>query len=651
MHGMLPTFVIGLREGVEAALIVSIIATFLRQEGRKDALRWVWVGVIAAAAICLAIGVLLQIIDEELPQKEQEGLETIVGAVAVGIVTWMVIWMRKHAAGLGAELRESTATALREGSVKALIGMAFFAVFREGLETAVFLLAVFQNTDNPGTAGTGAILGLLAAIVIGFAIYRGGVKLNLTRFFRFTGLVLALVAAGLVASTLHTAHEAGWVNFGQDQALDLTWLVVPGTWTAALLTGMLGLQPQPTTVEVVGYLLYAIPAVTYILLPARKKPAKEGHMKSTVVASALVVAALLLVACGSDDSGSAAPGTKQVAIKLTDAGCEPAQMKLDAGRVEFKVTNGGTGRVSEFEVLSGARILGEKENLVAGLSGSFTVNLKPGEYALSCPGGKTSATGVLTVGGSAAAAAGSDDPLLKSATASYASYVTSQSKTLVARTEKFVAAIKAGDVEQAKALFAATRAPYETIEPVAESFGNLDPEIDARVNDVEQGTPWTGFHKIEQGLWVKGSTKGLEPIADKLLADVKRLQAKTAGLTYQPEELANGANGLLDEVSASKITGEEDRYSHTDLSDFEANVAGSESAFGLLAPALKKSDPALAATIASRFDAVNAALAKLKQGEAFPSYDKVTSAQRKRLSQLVDALAEPLSKVASKLEA
>ncbi|HET6506493.1 MAG TPA: iron uptake system protein EfeO [Baekduia sp.] len=652
---MLPTFVIGLREGVEAALIVSIIATFLRQEGRQDALRWVWVGVLSAGAICLAIGVILQIIDEDLPQKQQEGLETIVGAVAVGIVTFMLVWMRKNAAGLGKELREHTASALRDGSVKALIGMAFFAVFREGLETAVFLLAVFQHTDDPATAGTGAILGLLAAIVIGFAIYRGGIKLNLTRFFRFTGLVLALVAAGLVASTLHTAHEAGWINFGQDQALDLTWLVVPGTWTAALLTGMLGLQPQPTTVEVVGYLLYAVPAITYILWPARKKkPAKEGRMKSTVIASTLVIAAaLLLAACGSDkSSGSAAGGgsTKQVAVKLTDAGCEPAQMKLDAGRVEFKVTNGGTGRVSEFEVLSGSRILGEKENLVAGLSGSFTVNLEPGEYALSCPGGKTNATGVLTVGGSAVAAAGSDDPLLKSATASYASYVTAQTKVLVSRTQKFVDAVKAGDLEQAKSLFASTRAPYETIEPVAESFGNLDPEIDARVNDVAKGTPWTGFHRIEQGLWVKKTTKGLEPIADKLLVDVKRLQTKTTGLTYQPEELANGANGLLDEVSASKITGEEDRYSHTDLSDFEANVAGSESAFGLLAPALKKSDPALATTIASRFDAVNAALDKLKQGGTFPSYDTVDSAQRKQLSQLVDALAEPLSKVASKLE-
>jgi len=650
---MLPTFVIGLREGIEAALIVSIIATFLRQEGRTDALRWVWVGVVSAAAICLAVGVGLELLNEELPQKEQEGLETVIGAIAVGIVTFMLVWMRRHAAGLSGQLRESTASALKDGSVKALIGMAFFAVFREGLETAVFLLAVFQNSDDPGTAGIGAILGIVCAIGIGYAIYRGGVKLNLQRFFRFTGVVLALVAAGLVASTLHTAHEAGWINFGQGQALDLTWLVVPGTWTAALLTGMLGLQPTPTNIEVIGYLVYAIPAVIYVLMPARKKPSKEQRMKNAALAAiVLTSAALLLVACGSDDNSSAgSAGAKQVAIKLTDAGCEPASLKLDAGRTEFKVTNAGTGRVSEFEVLSGARILGEKENLVPGLSGSFTINLKPGEYSMACPGGKTAATGVMNVGGTAVAETGANDPLLKSATQSYRSYVESKSAILVDRTEKFVAAIKAGDVAGAKAQFAATRAPYETIEPVAESFGSLDPEIDARVNDVEKGTPWTGFHKIEQGLWVKKSTKGLEPIADKLLADVKRLQTKTKGLTYQPEELANGANGLLDEVSASKITGEEDRYSHTDLSDFEANVEGSESAFGLLAPALRKTDPKLASTIATRFDAVNAELATLKQGGEFPSYNTVDDAERRKLSQLVNALAEPLSQVAAKLSA
>jgi high-affinity iron transporter len=266
---MLPSFVIGLREGVEAALIVGIIASFLRQEGRRDALRPMWLGVAAAIAICLAAGALLELLDEELPQRQQEGLETVVGVAAIGIVSFMIVWMRRHARGLSGQLRENARSALAAGSTAALVAMAFFAVIREGLETVVFLLAVFQNADEPLTAGAGALLGIACAIAIGFAIYSGGVRINLARFFRITGFVLVLVAAGLVATTLHTAHEAGWLNVGQGQALDLTWLVVPGSWTSALLTGMLGWQPQPTYIELIGYLVFLIPAAAYILWPPR----------------------------------------------------------------------------------------------------------------------------------------------------------------------------------------------------------------------------------------------------------------------------------------------------------------------------------------------------------------------------------------------
>jgi len=265
---MLPSFVIGLREGVEAALIVGIIAGFLRQEGRRDALRPMWLGVAAAIAICLAVGALLELLDEELPQRQQEGLETLVGVAAIAIVSFMIVWMRRHARGLSGQLRDSARSALASGSTAALVAMAFFAVIREGLETVVFLLAVFQNADEPLTAGAGALLGLACAIAIGFAIYSGGVRINLARFFRITGFVLVLVAAGLVATTLHTAHEAGWLNAGQGQALDLTWLVVPGSWTSALMTGMLGWQPQPTYIELIGYFAFLIPAAAYVLWPA-----------------------------------------------------------------------------------------------------------------------------------------------------------------------------------------------------------------------------------------------------------------------------------------------------------------------------------------------------------------------------------------------
>jgi high-affinity iron transporter len=270
---MLPTFVIGLREGVEAALIVGIIAAFLRKEGGRDgAMRGVWIGVTAAIAICICVGVALEIVNEDLPQRQQEGLETVIAALAVGAVTFMIVWMRRHARSIAGELRASAATALAAGTTTALVAMAFFAVIREGLETVVFLLAAFQNATNPTTAGLGALLGILCAVGIGVAIYRGGIKLNLTRFFRATGVVLVFVAAGLVASALHTAHEAGWVNFGQESAFDLSWLVVPGTWTASLLTGMLGLQPFPVVIEVVGYVAYAMPVLLYLLVPDRFRP-------------------------------------------------------------------------------------------------------------------------------------------------------------------------------------------------------------------------------------------------------------------------------------------------------------------------------------------------------------------------------------------
>jgi high-affinity iron transporter len=265
---VLPTFVIGLREGVEAALIVGIIAAFLRQEGRRDALRWMWAGVAIAAAICVAAGVTLELVSRDLPQRQQEMLETVVGAIAVAAVTIMIVWMRRNARGLRRALEGRASDALAEGSVIALVAMAFFAVIREGFETSVFLLAAFDSSSDPLAAGGGALLGVVLAVGIGYGIYRGGIRLNLARFFRVTGIVLVLVAAGLVATALHTAHEAGWLNSLQGQTVDLRWLVAPGTVRSSLLTGLLGFQPRPVTAEAIGYLVYAIPVAIYVLWPS-----------------------------------------------------------------------------------------------------------------------------------------------------------------------------------------------------------------------------------------------------------------------------------------------------------------------------------------------------------------------------------------------
>ncbi len=264
---MLPSLIITLREGVEASLIVGIIAAFLLKEGHREALKQMWLGVGIAVVLCMIVAVVLRVVDQQLPQREQEGLETVVGLVAVGMVTYMIVWMRRNAKGLRRTLERSTASAMVDGTALALVAMAFLAVMREGFETTVFLLAVFQDSNDTLAAGIGASMGLIAAILIGYAIYRGGIRINLSRFFRITGLVLVFVAAGLLTTSLHTAHEAGWFDGMQHQAMDLGWFVQPGTISGALLTGMLGLQPKPTIGETVIWLAYVVPMSIYVAWP------------------------------------------------------------------------------------------------------------------------------------------------------------------------------------------------------------------------------------------------------------------------------------------------------------------------------------------------------------------------------------------------
>ncbi len=273
---MLPTFVIGLREGLEAALIVGIIAAFLGQRAGgqqgRDALRQLWIGTAAAVTICIGIAIALQVISSDLPQRQQEGLETVVGALAVCMVTYMIIFMRRHARDLKGDLEGAAASALAAGSSRALVVMAFLAVLREGFETAVFLLATFHASGDATASWLGAVIGILLAGVIGYGIYRGGVRLNLSRFFRITGLVLVLVAAGLVMTAFHTANEAGWLTAGQAQAFDLSWLVRPGTPLSSLLTGVLGIQPYPAWIEVAAWLAYLVPMAIVVAWPARRRP-------------------------------------------------------------------------------------------------------------------------------------------------------------------------------------------------------------------------------------------------------------------------------------------------------------------------------------------------------------------------------------------
>ncbi|WP_017906880.1 iron uptake transporter permease EfeU [Pseudomonas asplenii] len=273
---MLVPFLIMLREGIEAALIVGIIASYLKQTGRGQWMPAVWIGVFLAAALALLVGGALELMSAEFPQKQQELFEGIVGLVAVGILSSMVFWMRKVSRSIKHSLYVSLDQALAGSrhQVWALIAMVFFAVAREGLETVFFLLAVFQQSEGPG-APIGALLGLVLAILVGFAIYTGSMRLNLGLFFRWTGLFILVVAAGILANSVQALHEAGLWNHLQEVVFDISATLPMDGPAGSVLAGMFGYQDAPTVSVLSAYLLYLVIALVMFFLPASPSASKQ----------------------------------------------------------------------------------------------------------------------------------------------------------------------------------------------------------------------------------------------------------------------------------------------------------------------------------------------------------------------------------------
>ncbi|GIF13411.1 iron uptake system protein EfeO [Actinoplanes teichomyceticus] len=358
-------------------------------------------------------------------------------------------------------------------------------------------------------------------------------------------------------------------------------------------------------------------------------------------------AALLLTACGDKAGDEAGSASGKIAVAATDTECKVERTSSNAGTVTFSIANKGS-KINEFYVYApGDRIMAEVENIAPGLSRELIVELPAGAYETACKPGMVGKgiRGAFQVSGSAAPL--TEDAKLAQATKDYQRYVKSQTTALIEQTTAFVTAVKGGDAEKAKSLFPIARTYWERIEPVAESFGDLDPAIDAREGDLEAGQEWTGFHKIEKDLWVTKDLSKSGPTADKLLTDVQTIVDKANTITLSPVQLANGAKGLLDEVATGKITGEEDRYSHTDLWDFAANIEGSQGAIAALRPALEERDPALVKTLDDNFAKVQAALDKHRAGDGWKLHNQLTQAELKELSDAINALAEPISKVAA----
>ncbi|MFR9794817.1 iron uptake system protein EfeO [Streptomyces sp. MS06] len=368
------------------------------------------------------------------------------------------------------------------------------------------------------------------------------------------------------------------------------------------------------------------------------------------VTTAVATAAVLTAVTGCTQK-STAGGDGTIEVTAADSTCTTSTKSVPAGRVTLQIENKGS-KATEVEILfPDDRIVSEKENIGPGTKYTLTAEVKAGSYEIACrPGMKGSGIRQkLTVAGAGTPA--ENDPRLDKAVAAYRAYVQAQADETLPKAEAFAAAVGKGDLEAAKQAYAPSRIGWERTEPVAESFGDIDPEVDVREDGLEPGRKWTGWHRLEKALWKDGRIGADEKaLATKLVTDLKDWQSRVGKADITPSSMANGAKELLDEVATGKVTGEEERYSHTDLVDFKANLEGAQQAYELLKPVARENDEALTAELDKQFAALSALLDKYRTGAgtyAFTSYDKVGEADRKSLSDAVNALAEPLSKLAA----
>ncbi|TQK44110.1 iron uptake system component EfeO [Streptomyces sp. SLBN-118] len=369
---------------------------------------------------------------------------------------------------------------------------------------------------------------------------------------------------------------------------------------------------------------------------------------SVVTAAATVAALTAVTGCSEKSDAKASDGAISVTAK--DDSCEVSKKEFPAGHVELAIENKGSKVTEVYLLFPDDRIVSERENIGPGTKQKLTAEVKAGNYEIACkPGMKGDGIRqkVTVTGGKAA----KRSPEMDKAVADYRTYVQAQADETLPKVKVFTDAVKAGDIEAAKKAYADSRIGWERTEPVAESFGDIDPKVDLREDGLEKGQKWTGWHTLEKALWQDKKIGPAEKaLATTLVTDLTAWQKRVGTAEITPTSMANGAKELLDEVATGKVTGEEERYSHTDLVDFKANVEGAQKSYELLKPVASKNDPKLVAELDKQFAALNALLDKYRKSPAsyeFTSYDKVGKAERKELSDGVNALAEPLSKLAA----
>ena len=687
----IPNLLIGLREGLEAGLVVSILLAAVRHyriddgTGRVITAAPVWLGVCAAVSVAASFAAVLTFTTAEFSTSVQEGISGTLGVLAVALVTWMVFWMRRVAPGLSGQLRGEVARAATVGA-GALTLTAFLAVGREGLETTLFMWTAVKASGSTASPLIGAAVGVALAVGLCWLLYRRAVRLNLGKFFTLTGLGLIVIAAGILAYSLGDLQEAGWLPGHSWLAFDLTGRLDTNSWWLTLVSGTTNLSARMTVLQVSAWLLYlAVAATAFVRTARRPAPAGTEQTQAPETESAsgapsrwehLVarrmwpVAAVLvlgpaLVAALVVSLLPRSRSTSDLAVSVTDSQCakEWAAAANSGGTRTFSVRN-TSSRAGEVTLVDGSgAVVAEIETLGPATTAPMIAVLGDGEYTFKCYlSGKPVSSSVavrVTAGDSTPAPPAVRPVSVEDLNGPNTTYQKAAGSALDALTVN-VAAMRhdlgVGNLQATKADLLAAQMNWERVGASYNSFGALGQAV--------SGLPWglpggvaddgfTGLHRLEYGLYHGQSPAGLLPVADKLLTDITAVKDKlnTDDLAGNPANLPIRAHEILEDAQRDHLSGLDDFGGGLAYPATMANVEITRTVIGSLTPLLDARAPHLVATISTRLDALSAALAATQgPGGHWRAPSQVSPTARQAVNAALGAALETLSDVPPLLE-
>ena len=679
----LPNLLIGLREGLEAGLVVSILLAAVKRlssgGGRSSSTAPIWYGVAAAIVLALSFGAVLTFYRSVLATTGQEALGGALSVIAVVLVTGMIFWMRRTARSLASELRERVAEAMKV-STAALAFTAFLAVGREGVETALFLWTAAQASGQTVAPLIGAAIGIAIAVLLCVLLYKGAARIRLDLFFNRTAILLIIIAAGVLAYGLGDLQDAGWLPGHNWVAFDLSQHIDASSWWASIITGVTELSPIMTWLQVAFYLGYLAVVLTLFIregcrqkVPLRTvetkaepepEPAQE-KVPTPARTRALVAGAFVLPPLIAAALIAFAPGAAQAAqqIMVTGSACAPGWSSAQGGNQGFTVVN-KSGHTAEIRLIqaSDQGIVAEIETLGPATSQTMTATLTGGSYLWNCliDGMPTTASGPVQVSGGSGDTSAAPPPVkpittadLQPAADAYDKYVQPKLVTLAGQVDQLKTDLNANNIAAAQADWLPAQLTWEQIGAAYGSFGDLGNAIDGLPQALPQGVNdpgFTGLHRIEYGLWHGQGAAQLLPVADQLSSDITTLQGKLPQITVDPTDMPVRAHEILEDALRDHLTGMTDEGAGAAYAETYADVQGTQVVLGMLQTQIDARRPALLTTVDAQLTTLSQALLGTQTNGQWQSLNGTPLAAQQKVTAAIGAVLENLSIIPDILE-